>query len=153
MWDSVGFKVTVKPLDTVPLVEAQKKGDFDGLIQGKKLPFRPGWLFARNLHSKSDYAQSLAGWHNERYDKLVEEAKRTLDQARRKELYTEAWNIVNVELPHFHLHDGPYAAAAKQVKGYTLLGGPFTYQGAAFARRISRRKGDGRMASQIALCL
>ena len=33
---------------------------------------------------------------NERYDELVEEAKRTLDRAKRKELYTEAWNIVNV---------------------------------------------------------
>ena len=28
MWNSVGFKVNVKPLDAVPLLEAQKKGDF-----------------------------------------------------------------------------------------------------------------------------
>jgi ABC-type transport system substrate-binding protein len=50
---------------------------------------------------------------------LVEEAKRTLDSARRKELYTEAWNIVNVELPFFYLHEVTQtSAAAKTLKGY-----------------------------------
>jgi hypothetical protein len=49
----------------------------------------------------------------------VEEAKRTLDQARRKPLYTEAWNLANVELPHFYLHEEPYtAAAAKALQDY-----------------------------------
>ena len=88
-------------------------------------------MFGRNLHSKSDFAQILSGWHNARYDRLVEEAKRTLDPARRKELYTEAWNIVNVELPHFHLHQlTATSVAAKEVKGYTpCVVSPFTYRG------------------------
>ena len=43
-----------------------------------------------------------------------------MTRARRKELYTEAWNIVNVELPHFHLHElTTTSVAAKEVKGYT----------------------------------
>jgi peptide/nickel transport system substrate-binding protein len=131
MWNSVGFKVNVKPLERVPLLEAQQKGDFHGMIQGNAYRFDPDGLFARNLHSKSEYAQSLAGWKNERYDTLVEEAKRTLDQAKRKALYTEAWNIVQVDLPHFHLHDLPMtSAAAKQVKGYQPCQvGPFTHSG------------------------
>jgi len=131
MWTSVGFKVNVKPLDAVPLIEAQKKGDFAACIQGNSYRFDPDGFFSRNLYSKSDYAQRLVGWHNERYDKLVEEAKRTLDQAQRKELYTEAWNIVNVELPHFHLHElTTTSVAAKQVKGYEpCVLAPFTYHG------------------------
>ena len=131
MWTSVGFKVNVKPLDAVPLIEAQKKGDFAACIQGNSYRFDPDGFFSRNLYSKSDYSQRLVGWHNERYDKLVEEAKRTLDQARRKELYTEAWNIVNVELPHFHLHElTTTSVAAKQVKGYEpCVLAPFTYHG------------------------
>ena len=76
-------------------------------------------IFARNLHSKSDYSQVLSGWKNARYDQLVEEAKRTLDPARRKELYTEAWNIVNVELPFFYLHEiTQTSAAVKELRGY-----------------------------------
>jgi peptide/nickel transport system substrate-binding protein len=131
MWTSVGFKVNVKPLDAVPLIEAQKKGDFAACIQGNSYRFDPDGFFSRNLYSKSDYSQRLAGWHNERYDKLVEEAKRTLDQGRRKELYTEAWNIVNVELPHFHLHElTTTSVVAKQVKGYEpCVLAPFTYRG------------------------
>jgi peptide/nickel transport system substrate-binding protein len=131
MWHSVGFKVTLRPLDDVPLRETLKKGDFHGHIAGNSYRFDPDGIFERNLHSKSGYAQSLSGWQNERYDRLVEEAKRTLDPARRKELYTEAWNIVNVELPHFHLHELTMtAAAAKEVKGYQpCVVGPFTHRG------------------------
>jgi len=131
MWNNVGFKVTLKPLDDLPLLETLKKGDFHGHIQGNSYRFDPDGFFERNLHSKSDYAQSLSGWHNERYDRLVEEAKRLLDPARRKELYTEAWNIVNVELPHFHLHELTMtAAAAREVKGYTpCVVGSFTHRG------------------------
>ena len=34
-------------------------------------------------------------------------------------LYTEGWNIVNVELPHFHLHEVVITSAAvKELRGY-----------------------------------
>ena len=131
MWNNIGFKVTLKPLDELPRRDVLNKGEFHGHIQGNSYRFDPDGFFERNLHSKSDYAQSLSGWRNERYDTLVEEAKKTLDQARRKELYTAAWNIVNVELPHFHLHELTMTSvAAKQVKGYQpCVVGPFTHRG------------------------
>ena len=71
------------------------------------------------MHSKSGYAQVLSGWQNAKYDQLVEEAKRTLDPARRKELYAEGWNIANVELPFFYLHEVTQTSAAvKKLQGY-----------------------------------
>jgi peptide/nickel transport system substrate-binding protein len=119
LWTSVGFKVTVEILDSVPFRNARDEGTFDGLIQGNTYRYDPDAFFGRNLHSQSEYAQVLSGWQNARYDRLIEEAKRTLDQARRKELYTEAWNIVNVELPHFYLHEEVYTSAAtKDLRGY-----------------------------------
>src|SRR5262245_8933661 len=131
MWNSVGFKVTLEPLDTVPYLNARKQGEFHGLVQGNTFRFDPDSFFERNFHSRSDYAQVLSGWKNERYDQLVEEAKRTLDPARRKELYTEAWNIVNVELPHFHLHELTMTSAAvKELRGYQPCAiGAFSYHG------------------------
>jgi peptide/nickel transport system substrate-binding protein len=118
-WTSVGFKVTHEILDTVPFRQTRTKGAFDGLIQGNTYRYDPDAFFGRNLHSQSGYAKILSGWQNERYDKLIEEAKRTLDPARRKELYAQAWNIVNLELPHFYLHEEVYtSAAAKAVQGY-----------------------------------
>jgi peptide/nickel transport system substrate-binding protein len=126
LWSTAGFKATVEPLDTVPWLNARKQGAFDGMIQGNTYRYDPDDYYGRNLHSKSEYSQVLSGWQNERYDRLVEEAKRTLDPARRKELYTEAWNLVNVELPHFYLHEITYTSAAtKAVRGYqpSTMGG------------------------------
>ena len=88
-------------------------------IQGNTFRYDPDDYFARNLHWKSDYSQVLSGWQNATYDRLVEKAKQTLDHARRKALYTEAWQIVNVELPFFYLHEVIYTAAAdKKLQGY-----------------------------------
>ncbi len=131
LWNSVGFKVTLEPLDTVPYLSARKEGDFDGLIGGNTYRFDPDDFFGRNFHSKSEYSQVLSGWQNARYDQLVEEAKRALEPARRKELYTEAWNIVNVELPHFHLHEVTQTSAAvKELQGYQPnVVGALTYRG------------------------
>ena len=129
MWTTIGFKVTLEPLDTVPLLKTLKQGDFDGLIGGNTYRFDPDGFFERNFSSKSDLTQILSGWRNERYDQLVEEAKRTLDPVRRKELYTAAWNIVNDELPHFHLHEVTMTSAAvKALRGYQPgVTGAFTY--------------------------
>jgi peptide/nickel transport system substrate-binding protein len=119
LWTTVGFKVTVEPLDTVPWRQSRDDGTFDASIQGNSYRYDPDDFFARNLHSKSEYSNVLSGWQNEKYDQLVEEAKRTLDSARRKELYAEGWNIVNVELPFFYLHyQTQTSAAAKALKGY-----------------------------------
>jgi peptide/nickel transport system substrate-binding protein len=118
-WNTVGFKVTVEPLDSVPLQTARNQRAFDGLIQGSTYRYDPDGFFARNLHSKSELSKALSGWENARYDRLIEEAKRTLDPARRKALYTEAWNIVNVELPFFYLHEETHTSAAvKELRGY-----------------------------------
>jgi peptide/nickel transport system substrate-binding protein len=131
LWSTVGFKVTVDPLDTVPYRDARNEGTFDGLIQGNTYRFDPDDYFFRNLHSKSDYNGSLSGWQNARYDQLVEEAKRIQDPARRKELYTEAWNLVNVELPFFYLHEiSQTSAAVKELQGYQPgSSGALSYQG------------------------
>jgi peptide/nickel transport system substrate-binding protein len=130
-WNAVGLKATVEILDTAPFTAAAREGHFDGRMGGYTYRFDPNDFYARNLHSKSDWNRSNSGWHNERYDQLVEEAKRTLDKARRKELYTEAQKIVNVELPHFHLHDVPRTTAAvKELQGYEPgAGGMLTYHG------------------------
>ena len=118
-WNSVGFKVTVNLLDTVLWNQARTDGTFTASIQGHTYRYDPDDFFGRDLHSKSEYSNALSGWQNARYDQLIEEARRTLDPARRKALYTEAWNIVNVELPFFYLHELTItSAAAKALQGY-----------------------------------
>jgi ABC-type transport system substrate-binding protein len=133
-WDAVGLKATLELLDTTPFIAASREGNFDVRFGGYTYRFDPNDFYARNLHSKSEWNKANSGWHNERYDRLVEEAKQTLDVARRKALYTEAQNIVNVELPHFHLHDVVrHHTAVKALQGYQPgAGGTVTYQGGGF---------------------
>jgi len=130
-WDAVGLKATLHLLDTVPLIAAGREGSFDARLGSHTYRYDPDDFFGRNLHSKSQFNQVFSRWYNARYDQLVEEAKRTLDPARRKELYTEAWNIVNAELPQFHLHETIRTSAAdKQLRGYQPgSAGALTYQG------------------------
>jgi peptide/nickel transport system substrate-binding protein len=130
-WDAVGLKATLELLDTVPWLAALREGTFDATFAGYTYRFDPNDFYARDLHSQSAWSKGRSGWHNARYDRLVEEAKRTLDVARRKELYTEAQNIVNVELPLFHLHDAVRTwAADKNLQGYQPgVGGILTYHG------------------------
>ncbi|MEE8302973.1 MAG: ABC transporter substrate-binding protein, partial [Candidatus Tectomicrobia bacterium] len=131
MWSKVGFKAAVHPLASVPRREAYRKGDFHASIQGNSYRFDPDSFYGRNLHSKSAYVQRLSGWHNARYDQLVEDALRIVDPAKRKELYTEAWQIVNDELAQFHLHELTMTSAAvKELKGYRpCVVAPFTHSG------------------------
>ncbi len=131
MWTEVGFKVKLEPVERAVRTEKLKKGDFHAHIQGHSYRFDPDAFFDRNLHSQSAYAQRLHGWHNARYDKLIEEAKRTRDPAKRRELYTEGWKIVNEELPQFHLSElSMISAAHKSVQNYEPSKvAPFTYSG------------------------
>jgi len=117
--ERVGFKVRIDPIDQAIEDGRLSRGDFHAHVQGNSYRFDPDGFFDRNLHSKSAYGRIRHGWYNERYDKLVEEAKRIADPAKRRELYTEAWNIVHEELPQFHLHElSAVSAAHKSVQGY-----------------------------------
>jgi peptide/nickel transport system substrate-binding protein len=130
-WDAVGLKTTLDLLDTVPFLAASREGHFEARFGGYTYRYEPNDFYARNLHSKSEWNRSNSGWQNARYDGLVEEAKRTMDRQRRRELYAEAQKIINVELPHFHLHDVVRTSAAvKELRDYRPgAGGALTYQG------------------------
>jgi ABC-type transport system substrate-binding protein len=133
-WNSVGFKVNVEILDTVPWRQARDEGTFTASIQGNTFRYNLDDFFGRNLYSKSQYAKVLSGWQNTRYDQFIEEAKRTLDAEKRKALYTEGWNIVNVEGPFFYLHEVTQtSAAAKVLQGYQPgWAGVLAYRGGGF---------------------
>ncbi len=141
MWTEVGFKVRVEPVDGPTGREKLKKEDFNALVQGHSYRFDPDALFDRDIHSKSSYAKRNHGWVNERYDKLIEEAKRTPDQSKRRDLYTEGWKLVHEELPLFHLSElSMISAAHKSVTDYKpCTVAPFTYS--AGGVRVAHVKG------------
>ena len=130
-WSSVGFKATLEPLDSVPYQMTRRERAFDGIVQGNTLRFDPDDFYGATCTPRASMRKSCRDGRTNATIGLIEEAKRTLDPARRKALYTEGWNIVNVELPHFHLHEVVITSAAvKELRGYQPSAtGSFSYHG------------------------
>jgi peptide/nickel transport system substrate-binding protein len=80
----------------------------------------PDYIFSLNYISTTD--QSESKWSNPDFDKLVAEARGTLDEAKRKELYTEAQRIMAehgpIIVPYFRAHT---SAWNEKLQGYPLF--------------------------------
>ena len=80
LWNSIGFKVTMKPLDTVPLPRRGRRAIFTPRLRATTTATTRMACLAVTCTPRATLPRVLSGWHNARYDRLVEEAKRTLDQ-------------------------------------------------------------------------
>ena len=95
MLTEVGFKAKNNIFDNPVLVEKYKKNDFNVDSTAYSYRFEPDGWYSRGVLSTSPDAKLRTGYKNEKADKLIMEARVTLDQAKRKELYTEVENIIN----------------------------------------------------------
>ncbi|MEQ9125436.1 MAG: ABC transporter substrate-binding protein, partial [Alphaproteobacteria bacterium] len=128
-----GFAATNEVLDNAALQEKYKDPKDTWGVDSTASSFRfdpDGW-HARWIHSNAPDNKRRVGFVNARADKLIEEAKRTADVAKRKELYREVDGIVNDEAALIYHHAVPLTGASiKKIKGYEpqLTGGP-SYHG------------------------
>jgi oligopeptide transport system substrate-binding protein len=114
---SLGIEVTVFTRDWPVHVETVQAGDFE--------VGRGGWLgdypdpatFLDIFHSEN--ALNTAGWSNETYDSLCEEAHRTEDAASRMRLLGQLERILMDESPVLPLfHFGEVTLLKPEVRGY-----------------------------------
>lgn len=95
----------------------------------------PDSLYARYFHSGE--RQNYAGYNNPEYDKLVEEASRTLEIEKRKGLYAKALGLLHRDLPHIFFGHYPIVQASrtylKNMKSNARGDIVWAYGGAAFA--------------------
>jgi peptide/nickel transport system substrate-binding protein len=81
----------------------------------------PDLIFSFLLHSSMIPFPNRAHYRNRELDKLIEEARSTLDQRRRVELYRKAQRIVTEDVPYVFVdHDIQIVAAKRSVKGLKL---------------------------------
>lgn len=105
----------------------QKKrvsGDYTMFIDGFSLPWPdPDFYTAYFSSGGASYAKAV-GFSDEKLDKLLDEGRTTLDQARRKATYAQVEQRITELAPWVFLHWRPQAEAARaNVKGYTRLPG------------------------------
>lgn len=119
MWAEAGFKVKLNISDAAVLRQMRRKGDFHAESMGGSYRFDPDGWFSRQILSTSSMTQGQSRFHNERADKLIVEARQTIDKKIRLELYAELDSIVNEELPVLYTQNAAMMqAGVKNLMGY-----------------------------------
>jgi peptide/nickel transport system substrate-binding protein len=132
MWTEVGFKVIHNIYDNAVLRKNRRDRNFHASPVGASYRFDPDGWFSRELLSTSSSNKESSGFHNEKADRLIAEARRTADKGQRLELYAAIDSIVNEELPLLYVHHLTLLeAGVLNLQGYQpAISGPFSTQGA-----------------------
>jgi len=103
----VGIDVTPDPYEWSVFVERFQNHQFDALVigSGGTIEFDPYQYF----HSSqiADRGDNVTSYNNPKVDRLLEEARRTLDEDKRYELYHEFHKIIHEEQPFTFLFMRP----------------------------------------------
>lgn len=126
-----GFKATNEVFDNPVLRQKYAKDDWGIDSTASSYRFEPDGWYSRWLLSTAAENQLRLGYKNEKVDKLILEARQTLDRDKRKELYTEVDSIVNDDAALIYSHAVPLTSAGvKRLKGYQpAFAGPFSTRG------------------------
>ncbi len=132
MWSDVGLKVTHNILGEPVLRKKRRSRDFHAALAAASYRFDPDGWFSRQILSTATSTQQGSGFHSERADKLILEARSTADKAKRLEHYTALESIVNEELPILYLHHLTLLEAGTlNLQGYQpTISGAFSARGA-----------------------
>lgn len=126
-----GFAATNEVFDNPALRAKYSKDDWGIDSTATSYRFEPDGWYSRWIHTQGSEGKLRCGFSNERCDKLIEEARVTLDRNLRKEMYTEVDNIVNDEAALIYSHAVPLTSAGvKNLKGYKpAIAGPHSWAG------------------------
>ena len=113
-----GFNVKIVELEFATwLQEVYTNRDFEMTLIGLSGKLDPDAILRRYT---SKYKRNFIGFNNEEYDKLILDAKRTVDVNKRVELYKKAQQILVDESSSVYLMDPTFIVAhSKDITGYT----------------------------------
>lgn len=113
-----GFNVKIVELEFATWIqEVYTNRDFEMTLIGLSGKLDPDAILRRYT---SKYKRNFIGFNNEEYDKLILDAKRTVDVNKRVELYKKAQQILVDESSSVYLMDPTFIVAhSKDITGYT----------------------------------
>jgi ABC-type transport system substrate-binding protein len=120
-----GFsQIELKPMDVPTQQKKRVSGDYQMFIDGFSLPWPDPDFYTVWFSSGGPLFAKPVGFSDERLDKLLDEGRTTLDQAKRKAIYAQVEQRIVDLAPWVFLHWRPQAEATRaNVKGYTRLPG------------------------------
>jgi peptide/nickel transport system substrate-binding protein len=115
-----GINMVINTMENVTQLEAARQGNFESYMSfwsGRVDPDGNTFQFYT-----CSAANNRMGYCNQEVDKLLTEARQTLDPAKRKALYKKALDIKNHDRPDLSLwYRQLFAASSAKVEGFKLL--------------------------------
>lgn len=121
MWRAIGVQTNVTAIGSRQIVrDALKDRSYQVLIYGEMIGADPD-LFSFWHSSQSEYpGLNLAKFSDRDADKLLEDARTSLDHDTRDKLYQKFQDVLNKEKPAIFLYSPTYVmAVSKDVKGFS----------------------------------
>ena len=122
-WEKIGAQINLEIIDSVALqTDYLRPREYEALLFGEVLGADPDpFAFWHSAHRK-DPGLNLALYQNKKVDKLLEEARQTLDQEERVAKYVEFQKLVVEDLPTIFLFSPDYLyPVSKKIKGISAI--------------------------------
>ncbi len=117
-WEMIGIRVNLEILALPELQQAIKDRDYDALIFGEVSALDPDPFSFWHSSQKRDPGLNLALYDNKDADKLLEDARQTLDPSARLSKYDDFQKIVAKDIPAIFLYSSNYLyAQPAKIKG------------------------------------
>lgn len=119
---TVGMKVEVRALPFAELVDrVARQRDFDALLVGITVGNDPDPYPFFHSSQVNDPGDDFSGYWTLPLDRILEQARRTVDQAKRRELFAQVWNTIAADVPVVFLYYTDYLyAQSHTVQGFRV---------------------------------
>jgi len=121
-WQAIGAKVEIKIVDLNSVQQDYiRPRNYDTLLFGEILSTDPDPFAFWHSSQKKDPGLNLSLYDNPKADKLLVEARQTLDAEKRQELYKQFEDLLEKDLPAIFLYNPTYLyGVSKKVHGIEL---------------------------------
>ena len=126
-WETAGARVTIKSLSVADIHKAIKDRSYDALLFGEGFFVDPDPFDFWHSSQKKDPGKNIALYENKEADRLLEEARQTIDRTSRYSLYDKFQNIIIKDAPAVFLYSPEYTyVQPKKIRGNdtTLISSP-----------------------------
>ena len=119
---NIGIAVDVRAVAFADLVDrVARQRDFDALLVGITVGTDPDPYPFFHSSQVSDPGDNFSGYSTLAMDRLLEQARRTVDQSKRRELLGQAFSAIAADLPVLFLYYSDYLyAQSRTVKGFKV---------------------------------
>lgn len=127
-WEKLGIILEIKLYSEKEIKEVIKERDYEILLFGETLGLMPDLFSFWHSSQKIDPGQNLAIYQNKEVDKILEDARQSIDEKERKEKLEHLQNIILADAPAIFLYNPNYLYFVKKnIKGVEegVVLGPF----------------------------